>query len=105
VPHIRRQVGGSRGRIEGWVVGLGYSLDTVGPVVYQKSSHMAPNHTTRQSRPSGNNHGQLGAASHQCNLIKPTNLCSSVSELFRAMKKPSGKADLAVYGYPVVVSG
>jgi len=26
------------------------------------------------------------------------------SELYRAIKKPSGKADLAIYGYSIVVS-
>jgi len=38
-------------------------------------------------------------------LLKPTKHYYSVLELYRAMKKPSGKADLAIYCYSIVVSG
>jgi len=38
-------------------------------------------------------------------LLKPAKLCYSILELYRAMKKPSGKADLAIYCYSIVVSG
>jgi len=36
----------------------------------QKSYQWLPNNTIKQSRPSDNSHGQLGAASYQCYLIK-----------------------------------
>jgi len=38
-------------------------------------------------------------------LLKPAKHCYSVLELYRAMKKPSEKADLAIYCYSIVVSG
>jgi len=38
-------------------------------------------------------------------LLKPGKHYHSLSEFYRAMKKPSGKADLGIYGYSVVVSG
>jgi len=54
----------------GWS-GLGYPLDTMGPVVCQISSHMVP--STLQGKAGGLvavMHGQLGVASNSCNLIK-----------------------------------
>jgi len=41
-------VNGSRDRE--WVVSSGYSSDTMGEVVCQRSHQWSPNHTTRQSR-------------------------------------------------------
>jgi len=38
-------------------------------------------------------------------FIKPAKHCHNLLELYRAMKKPSGKADLGIYGYSVVMSG
>jgi len=38
-------------------------------------------------------------------LLKPARHCHSILELYRAMKKLSGKADLAIYGHSIVVSG
>jgi len=36
----------------------------------QMSRQWSPNHTKRQSKPSDNSHGRLGADSHQYHLIK-----------------------------------
>jgi len=44
--------------------------DTMGPVVVPKEPSVVSNYTTRQSRPFDNSHGQLGAVSNQCHLIK-----------------------------------
>jgi len=38
-------------------------------------------------------------------LLKPANIVTVLSELYRVMRKPSGKADLDIYNYSVVVSG
>jgi len=39
-------------------------------------------------------------------LMPPSpSIVTVFSELYRAMKKPSGKVDLAIYSYSVVVSG
>jgi len=38
-------------------------------------------------------------------LKPPPSIATVFSELFRAMKKLSGKADLAIYCYSIVVSG
>jgi len=38
-------------------------------------------------------------------LLRPTKDCHSLMKAYRAMKKLSGKADLAIYSYSVVVCG
>jgi len=46
----------------------------------------------------------IEAASHQCHLIKAY-IATVFSELYRIIKKLSGKADLVIYSYSVVVPG
>jgi len=76
----------------------------MGPVAVPNEPPMVPKPHHRQSRPSDNSHGQLGEDSHQCHLFKARQTLLQ-SELYRAMKKPSGKADLAIYCHSIVVSG
>jgi len=38
-------------------------------------------------------------------LLKPAKYCYSALELYRAMKRQSGKVDLAIYCYFIVLSG
>jgi len=45
-------------------------------------------------------HARLEAASYQC-----LSIATFFLELYRVMKKSSGKADLSIYSYSVVVSG
>jgi len=66
-------------------------------------------HYKAKRRPSDNSHEslhrRLGAASHQCHLIEARQALPVFQRFYRTMKKPSGKADLGIYGYSVVVSG
>jgi len=65
--------------VVGWVDGVGWMGGWWAKVILQTQWYQllcqmtlpwSSNHTTRQSRPPDNNHGQLGAASHQCHFIK-----------------------------------
>jgi len=62
--------------VGGWVNGVGGALRLPfrhdGTSCCAKGAVNGPQatRTTRQSKPSDNSHGRLGAASHQCHLIK-----------------------------------
>jgi len=83
----------------------GYPSDTMGPVVVPRSCQWSPNHTIRQCRPSNNSHGRLGAVHTNATLLKPAKHCHSLIRALQGHKKPSGKANMAIYSYSVVVSG
>jgi len=55
----------------------------------------------KQSRPSDNSHGWLGAVLHQCHLIKA---CQALPQSYEN-STGSWIADVAIYSYSVVTSG
>jgi len=68
VPHIRGWAGGWMGWGGRWAKA---AFQTQWDHLLCQMSHQwSPDRTKRQSRPSGNSHGQLGEDSHQCHLIK-----------------------------------
>jgi len=84
------------------VVSSGCPSDTIGPDQLCAKGAVNDHQTTLQ--------GKVGCLitvmDSSFTLISPyyhTNITFSV--LYRAMKKPSGKTDLAIYSYSVVVSG
>jgi len=71
----------------------------------QRSRQWSPNHTTRQSRLSDKVMDDWEQFHTNATLLKPAKHVTVLSELYSVMRKPSGKADLAICSHSVVVSG
>jgi len=77
----------------------------MGPVVYQKSCQWP--HTTLQGISSLliTVMDDWEQPHNNATLLKPAKHCHSVFRALQSHEKPSGKADLAIYGHSIVVSG
>jgi len=70
----------------------------------EKCPYGLPNHTTTQSRCPVVVMDVWEQFHTHTTLLKPLSFVTVFSELYRAMKKLSGKADLDIYSYSVTVS-